>query len=144
MIANGDFEHGLKGWRVVSGSAFSGQPIEAATINAKDVLINGAPLVGLGGDFWHTPQFPIGQNAKYLIRSVGKPFGVLESDVFEITLPFLAYRLGGSPTAGSAIELRVPSSTAKRAPEFQRPGRAGRGRLRRGPASSSRGQRHPP
>jgi len=62
MIANGDFEDGLKGWHIVSGSAFIGQPIEAATVTGKDVLIDGRPLVALGGDYWHTPAFPIGHS----------------------------------------------------------------------------------
>jgi hypothetical protein len=118
MIANGDFEDGLKGWRVVSGSAFRGQPVEAATLSAKDVVIDGAPLVRLGGDFWHTPAFPMGQSDKHLIRTVGKPFGVLESDVFTITDPFLTFRLGGSPAAGAAIQLRVPAATVRRSKDF--------------------------
>ena len=118
MIANGDFEDGLKGWHIVSGSAFIGQPIEAATVTGKDVLIDGGPLVALGGDYWHTPAFPIGHSEKHLIRTVGKPFGVLESDVFSITDPFLAFRLGGSPAAGAAIQLRVPAAVVRRAPDF--------------------------
>lgn len=85
--------------------------------HAQDVRINHAPVVGLGGDFWHTP-YPIGQNDAFLIRSVGEPFGVLDSDVFDISSPFLAYRLGGSASGGAAIELRVPSRTAQQVPNF--------------------------
>ena len=119
MIANGDFEDGLKGWRVVSGSAFRGQPVEAATLSAKDVVIDGAPLVRLGGDFWHTPAFPVGHSGDHLIRTVGKPFGVLESDVFTITDPFLAFRLGGSAAAGAVIQLRVPATAVQRSKDFR-------------------------
>ena len=119
MIANGDFEDGLKGWRVVSGSAFRGQPVEAATLSAKDVVIDGAPLVRLGGDFWHTPAFPVGHSGEHLIRTVGKPFGVLESDVFTITDPFLAFRLGGSAAAGAVIQLRVPATAVQRSKDFR-------------------------
>src|SRR4051794_24194729 len=109
VIPNGGFENGLQAWRNVSGQAFAGQPVEAATIQAQDMRIDGAPIVTVGGDYWHLP-YDLGLPGKFLIRSVGKNFGVLESDVFQITDPVLAFLLGGSATGGAGVELRVPST----------------------------------
>ena len=83
MIENGDFEQGLTAWHVVSGKAFAGQPVAAATIGSADVEIDGKPLVGLGGDFWHTP-YPIGEHGSRLIRVVTRSAGILESNRFTI------------------------------------------------------------
>lgn len=118
FIANGDFEQGLVGWTVLGGSAFNGQPIEANTINARDVLIDDKPPVDLGGDFWHTSSYPIGQNLAHLVRSVGDGSGVLESDKFSVSLPVLAYRIGGAVQPGVYLELRVPAQTAAAQPEY--------------------------
>jgi hypothetical protein len=117
MILNGGFEQGLKGWHVVSGMAFRDQPVAAASILAQGVRIDGAPVVSLGGDFWHVP-YPIGQDGDFLICSIGKPFGVLESDTFELSLPYLAFRLGGSASGGASIELRVPVKWAEQSTDF--------------------------
>src|SRR5262249_15344027 len=77
---------------------------------AAEVGINGAPLVPLGGDYWHMP-FRMAQSGKLLIRVV-KPFpGVLDSNPFTIGQRYIAFLLGGSAT-GVAIELRIPSTKA--------------------------------
>jgi microsomal dipeptidase-like Zn-dependent dipeptidase len=112
-IQNGDFEQGLTGWKVVSGTAFSKQPASAASLHAKDVEVNGRPLVGLGGDYWRTTFAAIGQNGGKLIRVVTKAAGILDSRPFTVSKRFLVYRLGGSSDGGSALELRVPAKTAK-------------------------------
>jgi hypothetical protein len=95
----------------VSGRAFAGQPVQAASIGSADVEIHDRPLVGLGGDFWHTP-YPIGQNGSWLIRVVTIFPGVLDSDQFSIGRRYLAFRLGGSAGGGVGVELRIPAATA--------------------------------
>ena len=112
QITNGDFEKGLAGWHVVSGTAFAGQPVLASKIGAKDVVIDGRPLVPLGGDFWYTP-YAIGQNGRSLIRVVAKTAGILDSNPFAISRRWLAFRLGGSGGGTVSLELRVPAATAK-------------------------------
>ena len=97
----------------MSGKAFAGQPIAAATIGSADVEIDGKPLVGLGGDFWHTP-YPIGEHGSRLIRVVTRLPGILESNRFTIGKRYLAFRLGGSGGGGVAIELRIPEREAKK------------------------------
>ena len=52
LIPNGDFDDGLADWHVVTGNAFTGQPV-SAPVSAADVLIDGQPVVPLGGDYWH-------------------------------------------------------------------------------------------
>ena len=111
FIANGDFEQGLTAWHVVSGTAFAGQPVTAASIGSAEVEIDGKPLVGLGGDFWHTP-YPIGANGKNLVRVATRSGGILESDPFTISDRFLAYRLGGSAGGAVGLELRIPEEAA--------------------------------
>lgn len=91
MIVNGTFDDGLRGWQIVSGSAFDRQPV---------------------------PAGPSGQEGVFLIRSIGETVGVLDSDVFEVSLPVLAFRLGGSASCGAAVELRVPLIWALRIPDF--------------------------
>ena len=113
VIGNGDFENGLSGWRVVSGTAFADQPVRAETIGASDVVIDGRPPVPLGGDFWYTAGYPLGHNGSSLIRIVTTAEGTLDSDPFTISAPYLAYRLGGSAGGGSALEVRVPAATAE-------------------------------
>ena len=114
-IVNGDFEQGLTGWRVVSGKAFSKQPVEARTIGAAQVQIGGKPAATLGGDFWHTTSYPLGANKLFLIRAVTKAPGILDSVPFKISRRFLVFRLGGSRDKGAAIELRVTPKAAQRA-----------------------------
>ena len=97
----------------MSGKAFAGQPIAAATIGSADVEIDSKPLVGLGGDFWHTP-YPIGEHGSRLIRVVTRLPGILESNRFTIGKRYLAFRLGGSGGGGVAIELRIPEREAKK------------------------------
>ncbi len=113
MIENGDFEQGLTAWHVVSGKAFAGQPVAAATIGSADIEIDGRPLVGLGGDFWHTP-YPIGEHGSRLIRVVTRSGGILESNRFTIGKRFLSFRLGGRAGGGVAIELRIAERDARR------------------------------
>jgi hypothetical protein len=97
----------------VSGSAFNGQPIEAMSIHSQDVQINGVHVVELGGDFWHTDAYPIGQNLAHLICAIGRgTTGVLDSDLFLITQRYLAYRIGGRADNGEALELRIPQLVA--------------------------------
>ena len=93
--------------------------------------IGGNPLVGLGGDFWHTP-FPIGQHGGSLIRVVSGAPGILDSSPFTIDRRFLAFRLGGSAGSGVGIELRIPARAADGA-RRQGHGRARRDRHRGGP-----------
>lgn len=109
-IVNGSFGDGLTGWRIVSGDAFRNQPVQAAGIGAQDVLIHGSPLVTLGGDYWHTNAFPLGQGGPALIRVVTEEDGdgVLDSVPFTITQQYLAYRLGGTAGGDAALEVRVP------------------------------------
>ena len=111
-IVNGDFEEGLAGWRVVSGSAFAQQPVPAAGVGAADVLIDGGLPVPLGGDFWHTAAYPLGHHGDSLIRIVARAESILDSDPFTISARYLAYRLGGSAGGRSALEVRVPAATA--------------------------------
>src|SRR3954452_3626109 len=86
VIVNGDFEKGLSGWTVVSGTAFARQPVRADKIGAADVLIDGRHPVELGGDFRHTDAFPLGHDGRWLIRIVtAKASGVLDSTPFTIT-----------------------------------------------------------
>jgi microsomal dipeptidase-like Zn-dependent dipeptidase len=113
VIGNGDFEDGLSSWRVVSGTAFADQPVLAGNIGAADVMIDGRPAVPLGGDFWYTSGYPLGHNGNSLIRVVTTAEGILDSDPFTISAPYLAYRLGGSAGGGSALEVRVPAETAE-------------------------------
>ena len=113
VIGNGDFENGLSGWSVVSGTAFADQPVLAETIDASKVLIDGRLPVPLGGDFWHTTGYPLGHNGNSLIRIVTRAEGTLDSDPFTISARYLAYRLGGSAGGGSALEVRVPVATAE-------------------------------
>jgi len=96
----------------VSGKAFAGQPVQASSIGSADVEIQARPLVGLGGDFWHTP-YPIGQHGSWLIRVVTRSPGVLDSSQFSIGRRFIAFRLGGSVGGGVAVELRIPAATAR-------------------------------
>lgn len=117
MIVNGDFARGLRGWSPVSGSAFDDQPTPVASINARDVLIDGNPIVGLGGDFWHLP-YPIGQVDGHLIRSVHAGPGVLDSDIFTISLENVAFRLGGQSSSAAYVELRIPEADADPAGAF--------------------------
>jgi microsomal dipeptidase-like Zn-dependent dipeptidase len=96
---------------VVSGRAFTGQPVDAAAIGSQDVEIEGRPLVGLGGDFWHTP-YPIGQHGQSLIRVVSRADGILDSSPFSIGRRFLSFRLGGTAGGGVAVELRIAQAAA--------------------------------
>ena len=109
-IVNGSFGDGLTGWRIVSGAGFRNQPVQAAGIGAQDVLIDGSPLVTLGGDYWHTNAFPLGQDGPALIRVVTEEDGngVLDSVPFTITQRYLAYRLGGTAGGDAALEVRIP------------------------------------
>jgi hypothetical protein len=119
MIVNGSFEDGLKGWRIVSGSAFTGQPVAATTVMAQDVLIDGSqPVISLGGDYWHIP-YEIGQEGDHLVRAIGPGPGVLESDPFLIDGRFLAFRIGGSAEAGAIVELRVAAKWLDQNPVFR-------------------------
>jgi hypothetical protein len=111
-IINGDFEDGLSGWHIVSGTAFTDQPRLAAEINASEVVIDGGPPVSLGGNFWHTGGYPLGHHQRSLIRIATDASGVLDSDPFTITQRYLVYRLGGSSGGGSALEVRIPAATA--------------------------------
>jgi hypothetical protein len=111
-IKNGDFEKGLSGWHVVSGQAFTGQPVSWDSIRANDVEIDGHPRVPLGGDYWHVP-YPLAEENTKLVRVSTKFKGTLDSDVFRIELPYLAFRLGGSKTKEVALELRVPVASAR-------------------------------
>jgi microsomal dipeptidase-like Zn-dependent dipeptidase len=139
FIDNGDFEQGLTGWRVVSGKAFAKQPVAAVTIGAADIEFGGRPVVALGGDYWHTSAFPLGQNGTSLIRVVTRAAGILESGRFTVSKRFLAYRLGGSKGGGSAIELRVPATTATRLglKALDKPGADGYVAVRRATPSGS-------
>jgi hypothetical protein len=110
-IINGDFEKELKGWHVVSGQAFTGQPVSWDSIRANDVEIDGHPRVPLGGDYWHVP-YPLAEENTKLVRVSTKFQGVLDSAVFSINLPYLAFRLGGSKTKDVALELRIPVANA--------------------------------
>lgn len=112
QIANGDFEQGLASWRVVSGTAFAGQPVQAATLGAADVEYDGQPLVPLGGDFWHTP-FPLGHSGAWLIRVITTADGVLDSTPFAIGARYLAFRLGGSSGGAVAVHLRLRQNVAQ-------------------------------
>ena len=115
-IVNGSFEDGLTGWRTVSGDAFLNQPVQAAWIGAQDVLIDGRPPVTLGGDYWYTNAFPLGQDGSFLIRVVTEKdgAGVLDSVPFMITQRYLAYRLGGTAGGDAALEVRVPQDDIPR------------------------------
>jgi hypothetical protein len=115
-IVNGSFEDGLTGWRIVSGDAFWNQPVQAEGIGARDVLIDGRPPVTLGGDYWYTNAFPLGQDGSFLIRVVTEKdgIGVLDSVPFMITQRYLAYRLGGTVGGDAALEVRVPQDDIPR------------------------------
>jgi hypothetical protein len=115
-IVNGRFDDGLTGWRIVSGDAFWNQPVQAESIGARDVLIDGQPLVTLGGDYWYTNAFPLGQDGPFLIRVVTEKdgAGVLDSVPFMITQRYLAYRLGGTAGGDAALEVRVPGDDIPR------------------------------
>ncbi len=54
VVVNGDFEHGLTGWRVVSGNAFAKQPVDAGGSAPTRSRSTDGTAVSLGGDFWHT------------------------------------------------------------------------------------------
>ncbi len=115
-LAAADYERGLREGprRLARGlrQGLRGSADLATKIGAKDVLIDGRPLVPLGGDFWHTP-YPIGQNGTSLIRVVTKVAGILDSSPFSISRRWLAFRLGGSAGGAVALELRIPAATAK-------------------------------
>jgi hypothetical protein len=115
-IVNGSFEDGLTGWRIVSGAGFWNQPVQATWIGAQDVLIDGRPPVTLGGDYWYTNAFPLGQDGPSLIRVVTQKdgAGVLDSVPFMITQRYLAYRLGGTAGGDAALEVRVPQDDIPR------------------------------
>jgi hypothetical protein len=66
-IVNGSFGDGLTGWRIVSGAGFRNQPVQAARIGAQDVLIDGSPLVTLGGDYWHTNAFAGADSKQHVV-----------------------------------------------------------------------------
>ena len=59
--------------------------------------------------------------------------------MFTITDPFLAFRLGGSPAAGAAIQLRVPATAIQRSKDFHALDAADPRRLRGRPAGSPDG-----
>ncbi|MBP7529374.1 MAG: hypothetical protein KA801_15715 [Syntrophorhabdaceae bacterium] len=113
IIQGGYFDNGLSGWHVVSGQVFVNYtPVPADSILANDVEINGRPVVPLGGDYWHGP-YPIAERGTHLLRVSSASLEVLDSDVFVIRLPYLAFCLGGSATRLVALELRVPAASAK-------------------------------
>lgn len=119
MIVNGSFEAGLTGWTVVSGRAFADQPVAGSTILAKDVRIDGRPVVPLGGDYWHDVPYPVGQDQNYLVQVVSKLTGVLDSDEFVADDRYLCFLLGGSPAGDAAVELRVDAMAVARAGGFK-------------------------
>jgi microsomal dipeptidase-like Zn-dependent dipeptidase len=108
----GRFDSGLTGWRVVSGTAFSGQPV-SGLVQAGDVVMNDAPLVPLGGDYWSGPYNVGIDPSERMIRLKGSASGILDSDVFRIETRFLVFLLGGSAQRGVGVELRVPRAYAK-------------------------------
>lgn len=113
IIQGGYFNKGLSGWRIVSGNKLATcTPLLADSILAKDVEINGKPVVPLGGDYWHVP-YPIAESGTHVLRVSSTSIEVLDSDVFIIRLPYLAFCLGGSASKLVALELRVPATSAK-------------------------------
>ena len=113
IIQGGYFNNGLSGWHTVSGRVFVNYtPVLADSILANDVEINGKPVVTLGGDYWHVPC-PIAESGTHLLRVSSTSLEILDSDVFIIRLPYLAFCLGGSASKLVALELRVPATSAK-------------------------------
>lgn len=114
MVVNGDFSDGLTGWSVVSGNAFDGQPVPVESVNAAQVVVGGGPVIPLGGDYWHTDGFPLGNEGTTLLRvDTDQASGVLDSDPFDLSARYLAFRLGGSGEGSVSLELRVPLDTAQ-------------------------------
>lgn len=115
IIQGGYFNNGLSGWRIVSGTELGTcTPVLADSILAKDVEINGRPVVPIGGDYWHVP-YPIAESGTHVLRVSSALTEILDSDVFIIKLPYLAFCLGGSASKLVALELRVPQASAKTA-----------------------------
>jgi hypothetical protein len=115
IIPGGYFNNGLSGWRIVSGTELAKcAPVLADSILATDVEINGRPVVPLGGDYWHVP-YPVAESGTNVLRVSSASPEILDSDVFVIKLPYLAFCLGGSSGKLVALELRVPESGARTA-----------------------------
>ena len=58
-----DFENSLNGF-VPDGLAFANQPVSASRISTDRI----APVT-LGGDYWASLNYPMGQNGQYLIAT---------------------------------------------------------------------------
>jgi hypothetical protein len=113
IIKGGYFDNGLSGWRIVVGKELARcTPVLAESILAKDIEINGKPVVPLGGDYWHVP-YPVAEAGTHVLRVSSASPEVLDSDVFMVRLPYLAFCLGGSASKFVALELRIPAASAR-------------------------------
>lgn len=101
---NLDFEDGLRGW-TAAGMAFADQPLDVARVDPDRF-----PASPLGGDYWKTAPYPLGQHGRFLLTTDGAGRGTLTSDEFLIGPEdrFFSLLVGG-PDAGAAtrVELQV-------------------------------------
>jgi microsomal dipeptidase-like Zn-dependent dipeptidase len=112
-----DFEQGLTGW-TKTGNAFDGQPL-----TGNVVLTTAAAGVPLGGDYWKSLPYPVGQHGSGWIGTAlsatggapdEAPTGTLASDDFTLSPDsrYLSFLVGaGGKVAEERIELEVRAAT---------------------------------
>lgn len=118
-----DFENTLSGF-VADGLAFANQPVSASRI-ATDRI---APVT-LGGDYWASISYPMGQNGQYLIAT-GWNYGDGATGTLlspALSLPaaplYFSLRIGGTnDPAGERVELQLRMSPAEQAAFLDRTG----------------------
>ena len=114
VIINGDFEQGL----TAGGSSRARRsPVNPrrATIGARDVEIDGKPLVSLGGDFWHTAAFRSGSTALTDPRCDARPGASSTRSRSRSPAGSSPFGWAGSAGGDVALELRVPPRPPRRA-----------------------------
>jgi microsomal dipeptidase-like Zn-dependent dipeptidase len=111
-----DFEKTLSGF-VPDGLAFANQPVSAVMIKTDRI----APVT-LGGDYWASLSYPMGQNGQYLIAT-GWNYGdgvtgTLLSPAYALPASplYFSLRIGGTnDPIGERVELQLRMSSAEQA-----------------------------
>ena len=107
-----DFEGNIDSWGR-SGTAFDRQPV-----SSRQILSDTFATVKVGGDYWRTLKYPLGQHGEFLIstRAIAgdRPVGTLTSPTFSLpqTNLHFSFLIGGtSDIAHERLELQVRVSS---------------------------------
>ena len=133
VVENGDFEQGLTGPRVVLGTAFAGQLVDAATINAADVEINGQHSWCRSAATTGTRSVSHRTTRGFLVRVVTRVAGVLGVEPVHAR-PWIRVPPRRGRRAVSRLSYESPSHRRDQSPPSQGARPARRRRLRGGPA----------